>query len=43
MEGGGEGGVETKKTEGEADRMIGCCQLGLLLRHNKLNNRLTSL
>jgi hypothetical protein len=30
MEGGG-GGVETKKTEGEAERMTECCHLGIPL------------
>jgi hypothetical protein len=34
------GGVESKKTEGNADRMIECCQPGLPLRHNKANRRL---
>ena len=33
-------GVESKKTEEEADRMNECCQLGLPLRHDKLNKRL---
>ena len=36
----GGGGVDSKKTEGEADRTIECCELVLPVRHNKVNESL---